>query len=108
MAVAKDYSAGYGVLLYDVYEVSVAFLLHKVHYGNAGPSAKHAKHPSQLRKMTHVAPSLLANQSLVNIDLVVETEVRFHEYFHVVTHCFADYDEEISHGTVLHQEVSLP
>jgi hypothetical protein len=70
MAIAKDYAARLSVAFDHFNYASVGLVLDGVHYGNARPPTENTKDPPQLGEVTHIAPSLLPNESLVNIDLV--------------------------------------
>ena len=69
VAVAEDHTTWRCVLFNHFDKKLMCFITHVIHYRNSSPSTEHAEDPPQLRKMAHIAPSLLSNKSLVYINL---------------------------------------
>lgn len=108
MTVAEDHTARDSVPLDHFYNVLVRFLFDEVHYRNPCSSAKQPEYPSQLWKVSHIAPSLLSYECLIDVYLICKPNVALHILFDVATYCLSNDNEEVSHCTVIHEEVSLP
>ena len=83
----------------------MTFVLDVVHYGHSRLLAEHSEHPPHIREMSIIAPFLLSNQCLIDVDLVIKLEILLNSQLHPSTYAFPHDDKEISHAAIIQHEV---